>query len=489
MSEHLSLEKIASMHNINKEQILQYLIDENILLDKYVISDKGKTLGAKYFDGWKVGRKGKWPTFGDDIIKLIKSHFSIMGSEDKKDNKYDHHFLLDTEEAKKYAVEYVKFFDSIENLECIEIGDGNINYVFKVYDKSSGKSLIIKQADKLLRSSGRPLDLHRNKIEAEILKIQKKLAPDFIPEIYSYNEDMYALAMEDISSYKNLRTELMEGKIFKNFADEITTFMVDTLLPTTDLVLDRAKKKEYVKLFINIDLCDITEDLVLTEPYYNYKNRNIIIEENLKYVEENLYNDEELHYYVDILRNNYMNNAECLLHGDLHSGSIFINEKGIKVIDPEFAFYGPMGYDIGNVIGNLVFSYMYKLYTDKGDELFLDYILITIKNIIDLTRSKLLKKYDEIVTFNLYKNERFKIHYIDSIMRDSFGYAGTEIIRRTVGDSKVAEVNKVKDIKIKVPMERNLIMIGKELIKKADSYENGESVINMIKEQSNYDKV
>ena len=265
--------------------------------------------------------------------------------------------------------------------------------------------------------------------------------------------------------------------------------MVDTLLPTTDLVLDRAKKKEYVKLFINIDLCDITEDLVLTEPYYNYKNRNIIIEENLKFVEENLYNDEELHYYVDILRNNYMNNAECLLHGDLHSGSIFINEKGIKVIDPEFAFYGPMGYDIGNVIGNLVFSYMYKLYTDKEDELFLDYILITIKNIIDLTRSKLLKKYDEIVTFNLYKNERFKIHYIDSIMRDSFGYAGTEIIRRTVGDSKVAEVNKVKDIKIKVPMERNLIMIGKELIKKADSYENGESVINMIKEQSNYDKV
>lgn len=48
-----------------------------------------------------------------------------------------------------------------------------------------------------------------------------------------------------------------------------------------------------------------------------------------------------------------MNNAQALIHGDLHSGSIFINEKGIKVIDPEFAFYGPMGYDIGNVIGNL----------------------------------------------------------------------------------------------------------------------------------------
>ncbi len=29
----------------------------------------------------------------------------------------------------------------------------------------------------------------------------------------------------------------------------------------------------------------------------------------------------------------------------------------MKVIDPEFSFYGPMGYDIGNVIGNLFFPF------------------------------------------------------------------------------------------------------------------------------------
>ena len=34
-----------------------------------------------------------------------------------------------------------------------------------------------------------------------------------------------------------------------------------------------------------------------------------------------------------------MNNAQALLHGDLHTGSIFANEQGVKVIDPEFAFY------------------------------------------------------------------------------------------------------------------------------------------------------
>ena len=97
-------------------------------------------------------------------------------------NKYAKHFLLDVVEAKKYAVEVLHYFDEKEELESIEIGDGNINYVFKVWNPSTNKSVIIKQADTVLRSSGRPLDMHRNKIEAEILRIEGELTGSFVPE-------------------------------------------------------------------------------------------------------------------------------------------------------------------------------------------------------------------------------------------------------------------------------------------------------------------
>ena len=177
-----------------------------------------------------------------------------------------------------------------------------------------------------------------------------------------------------------------------------------------------------------------------------------------------------------------MNNAECLIHGDLHSGSIFINESGIKVIDPEFAFYGPMGYDIGNVIGNLVFPYVNKYYTNNKNTKFLHYLLTAIKDIVDMTKEKMSKKYDEIVEFPLYRVERFKEDYINKIFSDTFGFAGTEIIRRTVGDSKVLEVNSVTDISVKVPMERSLIAIGKNLIKRMFDIKNGESVVQIIKD-------
>ena len=127
---------------------------------------------------------------------------------------FNEFFLMSTDDVKRYAVEVLGRFSPDEETDCIEIGDGNINYVYKIVSKRDGHSVIIKQADKLLRSSGRPLDLYRNKIEARILQLEGKLAPGFVPEVYYYDETMAATSMEDISAYKNLRKELAENRVY-----------------------------------------------------------------------------------------------------------------------------------------------------------------------------------------------------------------------------------------------------------------------------------
>ena len=391
--------------------------------------------------------------------------------------KFDKHFLMNTNDVKEYCKKILKYFNEDEEIEAIEIGDGNINYVFKVFSKD--KSIIIKQADEFLRSSGRALDVYRSKIEAEILKIEYSLSPNHIPKVYSYDENMHALAMEDISDYKNMRKELLEEKEFDNFSDEIALFLSNVLLPTTDLVMDRAEKKDNVKLFINKELCDITEDLVLTEPYYNYKNRNIISKGQEEFVEKFLYNDETLKFEVAKLRDRFMNYSQALIHGDLHTGSIFINKNGIKIIDPEFAFYGPIGYDIGNVIGNLFFSLANKTYFSNNKD-FIQWIKKTIIDTFDKINISLRKKYDEIVTFSLYKNESFKEFYLSSILADSIGYAGTEIIRRTVGDSKVAEISSLELSDKKLMMERTLIKTAILFIKNRNTINEGKKLIDIF---------
>lgn len=373
--------------------------------------------------------------------------------------KYREHFLLDCDEVISYVKEK-NLFSENANLTVKEIGDGNINYIFKVENKIDGKSIVLKQADKLLRSSGRPLDLTRSKIEANILRIENNLAPHFVPEIYFYDEIMCVLAMEDISEYKNLRTELMAGKIFPNFADNISEFLSRTLLLTTDLFMNKFEKKKNVKEFINPELCDISECLVFTEPYDNNKNRNIITIGNEEFVENILYKNEDLHFAILKLREKFMNYSQSLIHGDLHSGSIFINEKGIKIIDPEFSFYGPMAYDVGNVIGNLYFPlYRAKFFMEdsKKKEEFINWLEKCILDIPILFSEKCKLLWEKYSNDKLLKNKKFRDYYIENIVKDSLAYAGTEIIRRTVGDAKVLELTSLETSEKKLELERRLI--------------------------------
>lgn len=394
-------------------------------------------------------------------------------------NKYQEHFRMSVDDAVNYTKDF-GIFSKDAKLRGEEIGDGNINYIFRVIEDSTGKSVVLKQADKFLRSSGRPLDLDRNRIEAEILKLEGEYAPGFVPKVYRYDDIMCVIVMEDISAYKNLRKELISGKIFPKFADEISSFLVDTLLPTTDLVLDRGEKKDRVREFVNVELCDISECLVFTEPYVNDKDRNIVIPENKEFVEKYLYNDIELRGEVAKLKNNFMNNAQALIHGDLHSGSIFINKDGMKVIDPEFAFYGPMGYDIGNVIGNLFFSLINRKHlmpeSDEKAE-FINWLTQAIRDIFDLFITKFHKKYKEIVKDPMYTNEYFENWYLDQVLADSMGSAGLEIIRRVVGDAKVMEVTSIEDTKIRTEVERELITIGIRFIKERYNIKKGQDLI------------
>ena len=382
--------------------------------------------------------------------------------------KYQEHFLLDCDEVISYVKEK-NLFQGNANLTVKEIGDGNINYIFKVENKIDGKSIVLKQADKLLRSSGRPLDLTRSKIEANILRIENNLAPHFVPEIYFYDEIMCVLAMEDISEYKNLRTELVAGKIFPNFADNISEFLSRTLLLTTDLFMNKFEKKKNVKEFINPELCDISECLVFTEPYDNNKNRNIITTGNEEFVENMLYKNEDLHFAILKLREKFMNYSQSLIHGDLHSGSIFINEKGIKIIDPEFSFYGPMAYDIGNVIGNLYFPlYRAKFFMEdsKKKEEFINWLEKCILDIPILFSKKCKLLWEKYSDDKLLKNRKFRDYYIENIVKDSLAYAGTEIIRRTVGDAKVLELTNLETSEKKLELEKELISKAISMIMK-----------------------
>lgn len=392
---------------------------------------------------------------------------------------------MNLDDVIEYAKEKLDIFDGAAELEAKEIGDGNLNYVFKIWDKNSDKSVIIKQAGEEARiSSDFKLSTDRNRIEVEILGIENDLAPGLVPQIYYYDPVMNCFAMEDLSDHEIMRTALLKHEIFPDFADDITTFMVNTLLLTTDRVMDSKEKKANVKRFINPELCaDISEPLVYTEPYDDNLGRNLVFPPNLEFVKEELYGDDALHLEVAKLKYDFMNNAQSLIHGDLHTGSIFIKQGSMRVMDPEFAFYGPMGYDIGNVIANLIFAWANGDATMEDEpekRRYLDWLEKTIKDVVDKFKTKFLAAYDEHVTEPMAKTPGYKEYFLDTVLADTAGVAGLEIIRRTVGMAQVKDLTTIPNEKARLIAERIVILCAKRFIMNRDHYRTGEDYIDTL---------
>ncbi|HPZ59444.1 MAG TPA: S-methyl-5-thioribose kinase, partial [Bacillota bacterium] len=353
------------------------------------------------------------------------------------------YFTMKEKDAARYAAEKLDFiFSPGDDLECKEIGDGNLNYIFRIWRKSDGASIVIKQSGPVARISDEfKVSPDRNRIEYDILKYQGELAPGLVPKVYLYDPIMNCTVMDDLSDHTIMRTAMLEHRQFPRFAEDITTFMANTLILTTDLCLDHKRKKELVKNFINPELCEITEDLVYTEPFNDVNNRNRVFEPNREWIEENVYGDEALRLETAKLKFEFMTNAQSLVHGDLHTGSIFIKEDSMKVIDPEFAFYGPMGFDIGNIVANLMFAWAnadaYEVSKQK------EWLEETIVAVVDLFKEKYNVLFDENVTEVTASYKGFKEYYLDRILSDTAGVAGLEGSRRIIGIAQVKDITTI----------------------------------------------
>lgn len=391
--------------------------------------------------------------------------------------------IMTEAEVAIYVKETLDFFDQTAQLVCNEIGDGNLNYVFHVVDQRSGKSLIVKQAGSVARISDEFIvSPDRNRIETEILRLQGTLAPGYVPEVYHYDGDKNCVVMEDLSDYTILRKALLERQQFPDLADHLSTFLVETLVSTSDLVLNHKEKKELVKSFINPDLCEITEDLVYTEPFFSHP-RNEVFSGTRAFVEREIWGDSRLALETAKLKFHFLTNAQALLHGDLHTGSIFVTPTATKVIDPEFSFYGPAGYDIGNLIANFIFAYVHSDYTSDGEErdLFQAYIINTIKTLVDMFCTKFVEAFETKATEPVARYDGFLEHYLKGVLEDAIAVAGLELCRRVIGIAKVADLTSISDDSARTEAEITCLILGKKFILDRANYQTGSAITNAIK--------
>jgi 5-methylthioribose kinase len=366
-----------------------------------------------------------------------------------------------------------------------EVGDGNLNLVFIVKGGRSG--VAVKQALPYVRLVGEswPLPLSRAHYEYLALSRQAQLAPGLVPALLHHDEALALTVMELLEPHIIMRKGMVAGTQYPGFANDITTFMARTLFFTSDLALSAADKKEAIADFAgNHALCKITEDLIFTDPY-RVAVQNHWTVPYLNTLAASLRADLELHIAISRLKLKFMASPEALIHGDLHTGSVMVTEGQTRVIDPEFAFYGPMGFDVGAVLANLLMAYFASSGHERspGDRrAFEGWVLETVEEVWNEFARKFLDLWRAGAAGDAYPASLFagekgaarleaeRQAYMQRLFADTVGFAAAKTIRRIFGLAHNIDFELIEDPRRRAISEARAVRLARTMMLEAGAF-------------------
>ncbi|KZV45982.1 methylthioribose kinase [Dorcoceras hygrometricum] len=403
----------------------------------------------------------------------------------------------------KIFVEYLKATPSLaaklgnqfDDLQIKEVGDGNLNFVYIVI--APGGSSVIKQALPYIRCIGEswPMTKERAYFEASTLQEHGRLCPEHVPEVYHFDRTMCLIGMRYLEPpHIILRKGLIAGIEYPLLAEHMSEYMAKTLFYTSLLYLTTTNHKNAVAKYCgNVELCRLTEQVIFSDPY-KVSEYNRWTTPYLDADAEAVRGDNILKLEIAELKSKFCERTQSLIHGDLHTGSVMVTAESTQVIDPEFSFYGPAGFDVGAFIGNLILAYFAQDgHSNNGADrkLYKVWILKTITETWNLFYTKFTALWDnhkdgpgEAYLSEIYNNLDLQLlikkKYMDDLFHDTLGFGAAKMIRRIVGVAHVEDFESIKEASKRADCERKALNFAKTLLKERRQFQNIEKVVSAI---------
>jgi len=358
-----------------------------------------------------------------------------------------------------------------------EVGDGNLNLVFIVTGERG--RVVVKQALPYVRAAGEswPLSLNRAYFEHHALTRLGSRAPGRLPQVYLFDQMQALQIMEYLHPHVVLRKQLIAGEFLPRLGQELGTYLARALFRGSDLCMPTAQLKADVALFLgNSELTGITEDLFFTDPFCECpRNRHA---PGLDADAAAVRGDRELKIAALELKTRFSTLRQTLLHGDLHTGSVMVCDADTRIIDAEFAAYGPMGFDIGSLLGNLWLAYFSQAaHRGSAEECasYRTWMLQVVAEIWGVFVAEFSLLWRTERHGMLGGRELFELQgdtvgaelVLQSLLattwRDTLGYAGMEMHRRILGFAHVADFDAIADDAVRAECARKALAAGRQL--------------------------
>lgn len=262
------------------------------------------------------------------------------------------HLTSDPEQLQQYLIQnnWMEPGESVLSVE--KPGEGNMNFTLRV--RTSRRSLIVKQSRAFVEKYPQiaaPAD--RALLEGRFYQ-KIALFPSLqarMPQLYSTDAINNVLVLEDLGDARDYTFLYQPGQMLP---DEATLALTAYLSELHGAFLT----DEPEAAFANPGMRQLNHEHIFRYPFLEETGLDLdAIQPGLKAVALPFKRDEALQTAVRNLGELYFPGKQTgpstLLHGDYYPGSWLQTAAGVRVIDPEFAFYGPAEFDLGVLVAHL----------------------------------------------------------------------------------------------------------------------------------------
>ena len=322
-----------------------------------------------------------------------------------------------------------------------EDGDGYVNYVFRVSDGK--RKLILKQGRPVGRVTGHTgMDLARTSIEYDYMKLGRVIVPEYIPELYFYDDENLVFAVEDVSYLKICRFQLNKSELFPKMAKQAADYLARMHFYTSDYYLDTETFRRLQVRFMNSKMRKFFDDrtFISFDCGAGKDAEEIGFELNPEYAEETrkLILDPRVVLERHKLRDLYMRKAEALLHADFHTSNVFVSKDQLKAIDMEFTFFGPAAYDLGYLQANLLSQCacgVFRAFPTRQDRLeFVSFILAAMQELFTEYCSVFFDCWNQDAKPIYQDIPGLQEHVQKQLLQDMIGFCANSHIFRCAAD-------------------------------------------------------
>ncbi|WP_434036935.1 phosphotransferase [Formosa sp. 4Alg 33] len=272
-------------------------------------------------------------------------------------------FILHASEPDNLA-HYLKKNDWISKdatlLSLTKAGEGNMNCVLRVTTNTD--SFIIKQSRGYVEKYPE-IKAPENRVLTEAEFYTKiSTAPnlgDRMPKILGLDPTNNIMILEDLGHANDFN---LIYKLDQSISNDDITVLVHYL----NELHQRFSKLEANDELANLEMRKLNYEHIFHYPFLKDNGFDLdTIQEGLQGLATPYKNDAILKEKVEWLGTHYMANGHYLLHGDYYPGSWLQTADGIKIIDPEFCYYGLREFDLGVFIAHLHLSNQNPSIIDK----------------------------------------------------------------------------------------------------------------------------